>query len=164
MRVLAIDPGAAGAGYCVWRGDLGITRVCSTCPPDAVDVIVVESGFIGRMGRQAMWGLGFDAGWRLHEAQSINPAAKMFTIRPDGVNGWRSALPPKPGAFQKYDGLPGEVIVARLRERYAVMFRGVDWGALSEHEIEAMGIAEAAAAILARPKAKDRKALKPVKR
>ncbi len=157
MRVLAIDPGAAGAGYCVWRGDLGIARVCSTCPLDPVAVIVVESGFIGRMGRQAMWGLGFDAGWRLHEAHSINPAAKMLTIRPDGVNGWRSALPPKPGAFQKYDGLPGDVIVARLRDRY-------DMRSASEHEVEAMGIAEAAAAILARPKASQRRSLKPVKR
>jgi hypothetical protein len=168
VKVLAIDPGAGGAGYCVWDGALGFpaVSVLSRLPSDAVDVIVVESGFIGRMGRQAMWGLGFDVGWRLHEAWLANCALgpRLYTIRPDGPNGWRAALPAKPGTFLKYDGLPGDVIVARLRERYEKTLRGVDWSALPEHQIEAMGIAEAAAAILARPKASQRRALKPVKR
>lgn len=161
MIVLGIDPGAKGAGYACW--DSGANELLYVGPEAPVgifpDVLVVESGFIGRMGRQAMWGLGFDAGWRLCEI-ATRSSAMLFTIRPDGVNGWRAALPPKPGAHQKFDGLPGDVIVARLRMRY-----GHDaCGHCSEHQVEACGIAEAAAAILARPLAKDRRALKAVRR
>ena len=158
MIVLGIDPGAAGAGYCVWstQGEIPL-YIVSTCPRRAVDAIVVESGFVGRMGRKAMWGLGFDAGWRLHEATAVSPNAELFTIRPDGKTGWRANLPERPG-FRNFDGLPGDVIVNRLRARYG-------FGAeRTEHEIEAIGIAEAAAAILQRPKAKDRKALVRIKR
>lgn len=157
MIILGIDPGAGGAGYCLWDSEAGAPLyVGSECPGRHADVTVVESGFIGKMGRKAMWGLGFNAGIRLAMAWS----ADNFTIRPDGKNGWRANLPKRTGTFQEYDGLPGEVIVNRLRARY-----GYDIGAHStEHEIEACGIAEAAAAILQRPKAKDRKALVRVKR
>lgn len=157
MIILGIDPGAGGAGYCLWdsKADAPI-YVGSECPGRHADVTVVESGFIGKMGRKAMWGLGFNAGLRLAMAWS----ADNFTIRPDGKLGWRANLPKRPGTFQEYDGLPGDVIVNRLRARY-----GYDIGAHStEHEIEACGIAEAAAAILRRPKASLRKALVRVKR
>lgn len=168
MIVLGIDPGAKGAGYCVWDSEQNAPVYIGSERPllweGMLDAIVVESGFIGKMGRQAMWGLGFDASWRMCEIVCNRELrCKLFTIRPDGVNGWRAALPPKPGGHQRYDGLPGEVIVARLRHRYQLPALNQD-GSYTEHEVEACGIAEAAAAILARPKAKDRKALKAVKR
>lgn len=151
------DPGASGCGYAVWKVSASELIYVSAEPPKfAVHVAVVESGFIGKMGKKAMWGLGFAARGGL----DLVTAAERFTIRPDGKNGWRANLPKRPGTFQEYDGLPGEVIVNRLRARY-----GYDIGAHStEHQIEACGIAEAAAAILQRPKAKDRKALVRVKR
>lgn len=161
MIVLGIDPGAAGAGYAIFDTDLQRhTYIGTKSPPSphwAIDAVVCESGFIGKMGRQAMWGLGLDVGWRLCEES--RRCLELFTIRPDGKNGWRSALPLRPGLHQKFDGLPGDVIVARLRLRY-----GLTLEQHTEHEVEACGIAEAAAAILQRPKAKDRKALKAVKR
>lgn len=175
MIVLGIDPGAAGAGYAVWDSDAvqcggAPIYIGTTCPTAmAVDVIVVESGFIGRMGLKSMWGLGFDAGYRLADALytlslagSFNLESNLYTIRPDGVNGWRAALPPRPdlpaaARFARYDGLPGDVIVARLRLRYSLPDA-------TEHEVEACGIAEAAAAILARPTRLARRALKAVKR
>ena len=159
MIVLGIDPGAGGAGYCIWstEGAIPIYIGSALGTPIGVDAIVVESGFVGRMGRKAMWGLGFDAAWRMCEAHMHSPPAALYTIRPDGKNGWRASLPKRPGTFQEYDGLPGDVIVNRLRARYG-------FGAeRTEHEVEACGIAEAAAAILQRPKAKDRKALVRVK-
>lgn len=170
--VLGIDPGAGGAGYCAWGSAGGPIYIGSECPTAlAVDAIVVESGFVGRMGRKAMWGLGFDAGWRLYEARvlldaagSFNLAQHIYSIRPDGKNGWRAALPSVPGTFQEYDGPPGDVIVKRLRARYSKMLPGLDWATPTEHEVEAVGIAEAAAAILQRPKAGQRKALVRVKR
>lgn len=56
-----------------------------------------------------------------------------------------------------FDGLPKDVLVSRLRHRYQAP---ADW---TDDMVEACGIAEAAAAILARPKASQRKALKPVR-
>ncbi len=171
MRVLAIDPGQKSPGYAVWESDAGRhVYVGSECPPLGrlgIDAVVVESGFIGRIGKLGMWGLGFGAGRRLEQALTRAEAdgwhnVPAFTIRPDGATGWRAALPPKPGTFQKYDGLPGDVIVARLRERYAHV-GGWDDVQHTDDMIEAMGIAEAAAAILARPKASQRRSLKPVK-
>lgn len=185
MIVLGIDPGAGGAGYAVWadpgyagldreplrgearwnpRGLFWVGDSIESCPKLAFDAIVCESGFVGRMGRKAMWGLGADAGWRMCEARYLRPAEAVYTIRPDGKLGWRAALPSVQGTFQEYDGPPGEVIVKRLRARYSKMFPGLDWSAPTEHEIEAVGIAEAAAAILQRPKAGQRKALVKVKR
>ncbi len=169
MRVLAIDPGQKSPGYAVFDdwGDQHV-YVGSTCPTEIeIDFVVAESGFIGRIGKLGMWGLGFGAGWRLRDALAIieadGRARPVFIIRPDGAAGWRAALPPKPGTFQKYDGLHGDVIVARLRERYSPV-GGWDEVQHTDDMIEAMGIAEAAAAILARPKASQRRALKPVKR
>lgn len=158
--VLGIDPGAGGAGYCAW--DAWESRplyIGSEMPAGrfVFDALVIESGFIGKMGKRQMWGLGFDAGRRLERAIAQTRPGEIYTIRPDGRNGWRANLPKRPGTFQEYDGLPGDVIVNRLRARYG-------FGAeRTEHEIEACGIAEAAAAILQRPKAKDRKALVRVK-
>lgn len=163
------DPGASGCGYSVWSIEANAPIYIGTEPPNfAVDVAVVESGFIGKMGRKAMWGLGFSAGAALawmhaQHAFKFGRDLQCFTIRPDGPNGWRAALPARPDLpaaqrFAQYDGLPGDVIVARLRVRYGL---GPEH---TEHEIEAVGIAEAAAAILQRPKAGQRKALVKVKR
>lgn len=166
MIVLAIDPGASGAGYCVWDTALNRpTRIHSDLPLDlkAVHYTVIEHGFRGRMGKLHMWGLGFDAGWRAAEARGL-AVHGLWRIRPDGKLGWRAALPAVPGTFQEYDGPPGEVIVKRLRARYAKLFPGLDWSTPTEHEVEAVGIAEAAAAILQRPKASARRALVEVKR
>jgi hypothetical protein len=189
--VLGIDPGAKGAGYAVWDSerDAGqeLMHIGTEFPTYcAVDAIAVESGFIGKMGRQAMWGLGFDAGWRLCEAVVLATREfgsvlddRIFTIRPDGALGWRAALPERPdlpaaARFAKFDGVPGDVIVNRLRLRYGLHaptppgeFPHAEHAlgpGHTEHEVEACGIAEAAATILQLPKAKDRRALKAVKR
>ena len=161
MIVLGVDPGAAGAGYALWNADMNAPIYIGTEPPSitAVHYVACESGFVGVMGRKAMWGLGVDVGWRLCELRGLAMHG-MFTIRPDGKNGWRAALPARPDLpaarrFLQYDGLPGEVIVNRLRLRYGL----TDPARWTEHEVEAVGIAEAAAAILSRPQAKDRRAL-----
>lgn len=188
--VLGIDPGAAGAGFCAWDAWENRPIYIGTEPPNrallgrngTVDAIVIESGFIGKMGRKAMWGLGFDAGLRLERAMSVcglECSTECFTIRPDGPQGWRAALPerrdlPLNRRYTQFDGLPGDVIVNRLRIRYGI-HAPTPAGELphaehafgpgrTEHEIEAVGIAEAAAAILQRPKAGQRKALVKVKR
>lgn len=180
--VLGIDPGAAGAGFCAWDAWENRPIYIGTEPPNrallgrngTVDAIVIESGFIGKMGRKAMWGLGFDAGLRLERAMSVcglECSTECFTIRPDGPQGWRAALPerrdlPLNRRYTQFDGLPGDVIVNRLRIRYglgAPVAGGPGLGC-TEHEVEAVGIAEAAAAILQRPKAGQRKALVKVKR
>lgn len=154
------DPGASGCGYSVWSIEANAPIYIGAEPPKfAVDVAAVESGFIGKMGKKAMWGLGFAARGGLE----LVIAAERFTIRPDGPNGWRAALPLRPDLpaarrFAQYDGLPGDVIVNRLRLRYGL---GAE---RTEHEVEAVGIAEAAAAILQRPKASARRALVEVKR
>lgn len=157
MIIGASDPGTGkGAGFALWQTGIGLIYVSEFPPTIAVDVAVVESGFIGRMGKQGMWGLGFSACWCLLSIP-LKDGGKRFTIRPDGQSGWRAALPEVDGMHKKFDGLPGDVIVNKLRLRYQMTSR-------SEHQVEACGIAEAAAAIMARPKAKDRKALKAVKR
>jgi hypothetical protein len=158
IKVLGIDPGADSPGYAVWNAwEERHTYVGAECPStEMFDVVVVESGWVGKMGRQAMWGLGFNAGWRIYQASSLIDLA--YTIRPDGPNGWRSALPVRLSYHAKLDGLPKAVIVARLRVRYGVTAPA---GA-TDDMIEAMGIAEAAAAILARPLAKQRRALRKV--
>lgn len=179
MIVLGIDPGAAGAGYCVWDSELkpytggGAIYIGATPPTFPVDVAVVESGFIGRMGLKSMWGLGFSAGSALawvHAQHAFMHGRNVdcYTIRPDGPLGWRAALPvrddlPPNARFARYDGLPGDVIVARLRLRYGLTDL-TSHTEHTEHKVEACGIAEAAAAILARPKATHRRALKAVKR
>lgn len=159
MIVLGIDPGAKGAGYCLWSGrPLGVSVDLHPMWTQVVDAIVVEEGFIGVMGKKGMWGLGFDAAWRMAEARVRFPHAKLLRIEPTA---WRKALPEAHGTFKCYTSGDGDVIVNRLRDRYRRIY-GI--APETEHEVEACGIAEAAAAILARPKAKDRRALKPVKR
>jgi hypothetical protein len=156
MLILGIDPGVESPGYAVWCSEQQRhVYIGSECPSMRVDCAVVERGFIGRIGKLGMWGLGFGAGWRICQASAI--ASACYSIRPDGKTGWRAALPELPDAFKKYDGVPKAVCVARLRVRYVATSRPTD------DMIEACGIAEAAAAILARPKASQRKALKPVR-
>lgn len=168
--VLGIDPGVESPGYAVWDSEQKRhVYVGAHCPTAvAVDAVVVESGFIGRMGLKSMWGLGFGAGWRLCEAAVLTThecgsvlGGRIYTIRPDGAQGWRAALPVRPGEFSTFDGLPKDVLVNRLRHRYQM--RNPEDGAWTDDMVEACGIAEAAAAILARPLAKNRKALKAVK-
>lgn len=170
MLILGIDPGVESPGYAVWcTAQKRHVYVGSRLPVEQYwHAAVVESGFIGRIGKLGMWGLGFGAGWRLYEAYAERPPAALYKIRPDGKAGWRAALPPKPGTFQEYDGCTGDVIVNRLRHRYEfrsceaeAQFDGVPWQ--TDDMVEACGIAEAAAAILSRPKASQRKALKPVR-
>lgn len=163
MKVLFIDPGAESPGYAIFDSKLDchtyVGRVCPAPRADIIpyDVVVVESGFVGRIGRQGMWGLGFGAAWRA-AAASFNGALPTYTIRPDGKSGWRAALPLKPGSFQTYDGKDKATIVNRLRHRY-----GLSPSEHTDDMAEACGGSEAAAAILARPKASQRKALKPVR-
>lgn len=166
MKVLFIDPGAESPGYAIFDSELDChTYVGRERPIRAnvpYDVVVVESGFVGRIGRQGMWGLGFGAAWRA-AAASFNGSLPTYTIRPDGKSGWRAALIERPGCFKQYDGPPKAVVISRLRDRYNAMSRDdrrtEDW---TDDMVEACGGSEAAAAILARPKASQRKALKPV--
>lgn len=168
MMVLGLDPGQESPGYAVFDSDAGQHIYVGSDPPprgllNGLTALVVESGYIGRMGLKSMWGLGFCAGAQLSYqfarcAYQIGYTPPCFTIRPDGKLGWRAALPDRPG-FKQFDGLPKDVIVARLRVRYGEP----DERFTSDDMIEAMGIAEAAAAILARPKAAQRRALKAVK-
>lgn len=163
------DPGASGCGYSVWSIEANAPIYIGAEPPKfAVDVAVVESGFIGKMGKKAMWGLGFSAGAALawmHAQHTFKFGCDLqcFTIRPDGRLGWRAALPERAG-FKQFDGLPGDVIVNRLRARYDLSAVPGAFDYHTEHEVEAVGIAEAAAAILQRPKASARRALVKVKR
>lgn len=154
MLICAIDPGLESPGFAVWDTATGRhVYVGASAPGFSVAVAVVESGFIGRMGLKAMWGLGFRASWQLRDVV----ASQLYTIRPDGKSGWRAALPSRERGFMTFDGLPKDVLVSRLRHRYQAP---ADW---TDDMVEACGIAEAAAAILARPKASQRKALKPVR-
>lgn len=164
--VLGIDPGVESPGYAVWCTEQQRhVYVGSEPPPQATCVTcaaaVVERGFIGRIGRLGMWGLGFGAAWRLSAVTFGGHSVRAYTIRPDGKSGWRAALPVRPGEFNTFDGLPKDVVVNRLRHRYQM--RNPEDGAWTDDMVEACGIAEAAAAILARPKASQRKALKPVR-
>lgn len=171
MLILGIDPGVESPGYAVWDAERQLhVYIGAHCPTAlAVDAVAVESGFIGRMGLKSMWGLGFGAGWRLCEAVVLTTREcgsvlgdRIYTIRPDGKTGWRAALIQRNSRdFAVYDGLPKDVLVHRLRHRYQM--RNPEDGAWTDDMVEACGIAEAAAAILARPLAKNRKALKPVR-
>ena len=158
MLICGIDPGLDSPGFAVWDTCAGRhVYVGSSAPTFGVDVAVVESGFIGRIGKLGMWGLGFRACWQLRDVQTD----VRYTIRPDGKTGWRAALPLKPGSFQTYYGNDKAVIVNRLRHRYQM--RNPEDGAWTDDMVEACGIAEAAAAILARPTRRSRQALKPVR-
>lgn len=153
--ILGIDPGVESPGYAVFCTKQQRHVYVGATPPGHCNVAVVERGFIGRIGKLGMWGLGFGAGWRLAREVERH-GCDAYSIRPDGKTGWRAALPLKPGSFQTYDGKDKAVIVNRLRHRY-----GLSPSEHTDDMVEACGIAEAAAAILARPKASQRKALKP---
>ena len=153
MLILGIDPSAAKPGYAVWSVVHGmIIHAASEPPPYRCDVAVVESGWAhGKMGKVAMWSLGFDAAWRLLDA----PADRKFTIAPKA---WRAALGGIPA------NAPKAVIVARLRELRYRPRHGALVDSWTDDVVEACGTAEATAMMLARKFKKDRKGLKEVVR
>lgn len=153
-RILGLDPGRESPGYACG------TWVSNQPPPFAVDVIVVETGGWagGAMGGAGLWGLGFGAAMRVAGVlTTASPSATVYVVSPAV---WRAALPPVPGVRSLSPKLPKPVIVNVLRARLSV--RGVDCSAWTDDMVEAHAIAEAAAVILSRPKAKDRKGLRKV--
>lgn len=148
--VLGIDPSAAAPGYAVWCTDSARLIHAATEPPCfPCDVAVVESGWPhGKAGKVQMWGLGLDAGWRLCAAA----AQDKYTIAPKA---WRAALGGLPA------NAPKDVIVARLR---MLRYKAYDASTWTDDVVEAAGIAEATAILLARPLKKNRTGLKEIKR
>jgi hypothetical protein len=104
---LGIDPSATtGAGYAMFDGRrLGNVQA----EPNShmlqlrVHGAAVEGPWVGPMGKVSMWGLGFDAAWRLCEVH----AERKFILRPKE---WRAQWPSLANA-----ALPGDVIVNKLR-------------------------------------------------
>lgn len=142
MLIGGIDPsGTTGHGLAVWCTDRGLLWWGQTWPDGTqLDHAVVEGPWSrqNKMGRLQMWGLGFDAAWRLREA----PAARKFVLRPDE---WR----------QEYGwvGRSKAVIVGRLRRDLDIV--PTDAAVDSRRrgtadEVEAAGIAGAWALRLAR--------------
>lgn len=151
--ILGLDPGTESPGFAVWSVLHGMIVYVGRHPPLwPVDAIVTESGWPhGKMGKTQMWGLGWRAAWQTRDCLDRSPDAAVYTIAPKA---WRAALGGLPA------NAPKAVIVARLR---VLRYRDVssDW---TDDMVEAAGLAEAGAIILARPFKKDRKGLKEVKR
>lgn len=138
LNILGIDPsGTTGCGYAYWQTDRDDKAVGSLIGwSDAVsggfeyDFAIVEGPWRGPMGGVAMWGLGFDAAWRLCEAN----AKRKFILRPKE---WRGEW--------GLDGKPKSVIIARLRRDL-----GMTVEAATDDMVEAAGIAGGWAKRLAR--------------
>lgn len=132
MLILGIDPsGTTGHGYAAWCTERGYLWSGLTLPPGAVfDHAVVEGPWRGPMGGIAMWGLGFDASWRLCEVL----ATRKFILCPKE---WRTEW--------GLDGKPKSVIVARLRRD--LKLQGEGW---TDDMVEAAGLAGGWARRLAR--------------
>ena len=147
MIVLGIDPSAEAPGYAVWDTDAGRHVYWGVDPWKLghADVAVVERGGWrgGRMGSLACWGLGFDAAWRLKEVD----ATQKYVVT---CKAWREAL-------EIPNRLSKTVIVNRLRRRYQDQES-------TDDVVEARGVAEATAIILARPLKKNRAGLKEIRR
>lgn len=131
--VLGIDPsGTTGAGYALWGSILVWTASEAPTSGARYDHAVVEGPWAhGPMGKVAMWGLGFDAAWRL---ATVN-AERKFILRPDE---WRAEW------GDLLLGKPKSVIVARLRRELGL---GPN---VTDDCVEAAGIAGAWARRLAR--------------
>lgn len=151
--ILGIDPSEEKPGFAVWSTlHNAIIYAGAKPPPFRCDAAVVESGWPhGKAGKVQMWGLGFDAGWRLCAAA----ADELYTIAPKV---WRAALGGLPA------NAPKAVIVARLRELRYRPRHGALVDTWTDDVVEAAGIAEATAIMLARPFKKNRKGLVEVKR
>jgi hypothetical protein len=154
LLILGVDPGLESPGFAVWSVVHGQhVYYAAEPPPYPCDVVVVESGWPhGPMGKVQMWGLGFRACMQLLSAPLTANGAR-HTIKPKA---WRAALGGLPA------NAPKAVIVARLRQ---IRYRDVPGIAdVSDDIIEARGIAEATAILLARKFKKDRQGLVEVKR
>jgi hypothetical protein len=125
----SIDPGRA-PGYALWTD--GALTYASVEPPACarIDLCVCEAGRLGKAGKLQMWGLGFGAAWRLAHVPAVDKRVAT-PAQWRAVFGW----PP---------GMPGDVVVARLRQRYERAFGSTwpmaDW---TDDVVEAVGIGEA---------------------
>ena len=151
--ILGLDPGTESPGFAAWSVlHQAIVYAAATPPPWAVDAIVTESGWAhGPMGKTQMWGLGWRAAWQTRDCLDRSPEAAVYTIAPKA---WRAALGGLPA------NAPNPIIVARLR---ILRYRDVS-SAWTDDMVEAAGLAEAGAIVLARNFKKDRKGLTEVKR
>jgi hypothetical protein len=135
MLILGIDPsGTTGAGYAYWGTEQGLISWATEASGGfKYDFAVVEGPWTrgNKMGRVHMWGLGFDAAWRL---ATVN-ADRKFILRPDE---WRAEW------GELLLGKPKSVIVARLRRELGL---GPD---VTDDCVEAAGIAGGWARRLAR--------------
>ncbi len=145
MITLGIDPsGTTGCGYGVFDGVH--VQAFDTDPqlnearfvPDAC---AVEGPWAGPMGKVSMWGLGFDAAWRLCSVK----ADRKFILKPKE---WRAQWPRLANG-----SLPGDVIVGRLRQdMVAAGYSTKDVVDLWTHDmVEAAGIAVALHRLLTTP-------------
>jgi hypothetical protein len=142
MIIGGIDPsGTTGHGLAVWCTDRGLLWWGQAWPAGTLlDFAVVEGPWSrqNKMGKLQMWGLGFDASWRLCEA----PAARKFVQRPDE---WR--------AEWGWVGKAKPVIINRLRRDLDIVPTDAAIDTIrrgTDDEVEAAGIAGAWARRLAR--------------
>jgi hypothetical protein len=152
MRICGIDPGTDSPGFAVWDTVEGRHTYAGRVPPkEPVDVVIVECGWPhGPMGKLALWGLG----WRACTQTLSVPLRfapdcdQRFKITPDA---WRVAL----GLNPSY---PKDVCVNRLR---LIRYRNavIPSAECTADMIEACGVAEGGAVVLARRLKKDRKGL-----
>lgn len=131
MLICGIDPsGTTGHGIAVWCTERGLLWHGLVLPAGSTfDQAVVEGPWRGPMGGIAMWGLGFDAAWRLCGVS----ATRKFILRPAE---WR--------AEWGWGSKPKSVIVARLRRDLGLPTEATD------DQVEACGIAGGWARRLAR--------------
>lgn len=103
MLTEGIDPsGTTGCGYGVFDGNR--VHAFDRDPCLTTDACAVEGPWAGPMGKVSMWGLGFDASWRLCSVE----AERKFILKPKE---WRAQWPRLANG-----SLPGDVIVGRLRQ------------------------------------------------
>jgi hypothetical protein len=134
LITLGIDPsGTTGAGYGVFDGQYA-SAYAETLPPARpilFHACAVEGPWPGPMGKVSMWGLGFDAAWRLQQVH----ADRKFILKPKE---WRAQWP-----RLAHGALPGDVIVGRLRQdivAFGYATKG-DVDAWTHDMVEAAGIA-----------------------
>ncbi len=143
MITLGIDPsGTTGCGYALFDGaNVHASPLAAYSTAMGIDACAVEGPWAGPMGKVSMWGLGFDAAWRLCEAAS----KRKFILRPKE---WRAQWPRLANR-----ALPGDVIVGRLRQD--LVAAGYTTKALVDlwtHDmVEAAGIAVALHQLLTTP-------------
>ncbi len=144
MITEGIDPsGTTGCGYGIFNGTTVVAY--ENAPPLGqglyIDACAVEGPWAGPMGKVSMWGLGFDAAWRLCSVK----ADRKFILKPKE---WRAQWPRLAN-----QALPGDVIVGRLRQDlvaagYTTKDVVVTW---THDMVEAAGIAVALHRLLTTP-------------